>query len=705
MKICNLRVETVAFIAVAAFTSISGAAEPARSSVERVWDTAGDFDQCYRNRYLDSLSEPGAVKLVSRILVADEMGAGYNDFQEIASKKQARKILWLDAADVKDALLLVDGTVNTCDIVVNGTVLGAPPLKKTYWDSNFESYAVPPRLLKSGANEFIFRARDGQAKGTIRVERSEQPNRSAVSHDGGVTWDSDNMGAEGYINGELGVRLSLGRHAPQAWITSPVIDLSSAAMRDGIPAGTGAKIDSVTLDALTPKGTSVQVSVRNGSTPDGYEESWSPWRPWQPAGANVALERFAQWRIELKSSSAQATPVVRRVGVRFSAIPDAGPGPFKNLKIVEDANQQIVRSSYNFAYATHNGNSRVLRDRWKLESVIAGANTEMERFKALRQWIRNQWQNGWNKGGLSYIPSWDARIILSLAPNDLSLGMCTHYATTFVQCAQALGIPARPVFRGHALSEVWSNEHKKWIVMDAGLDANDKRRSTYHFERNGVPLSELEAHQANLDAKQWSEIRVLATNMSEGSPQVEAPFATPLDKDFMRAAGMEPQLFMPLRNNFVDHREPEEPEHGEGYFKFLGHVYWKSRNTPDIRWTDYFTTRQADLYWTLNQAQLHLSRQPGEDGTMQVMLDTVTPNFAGYEVKIDGQDWTPWPVGQGSTVPALKSAKTFPARPTGACVAFDWKLHPGRNTIEARPFNAAGLRGIISKFVLDAEPR
>jgi hypothetical protein len=708
MKIRQLRAVAAAFIigtALLGNLSSSGAAETVRVSAARVWDSAEDFDQCYRNRYLDSLSEPGAVKLVSRVLIADEMGAGYNDFQEIQGKTQARKILWLDDSKAADAVLIVDGTVNTCDIVVNGTILATQPLKKTYWDANFESYVVPPRLLKSGANQIIFRARNEQSKGSIRVERSEQPDRSAVSHDGGANWDSDNLGAEGYINGELGVRLSLGRYAPQAWITSPVIDLSAAVMHDGIPSGMQGRIDSITREEINPPGTAVQLAVRTGSTPDAFEENWGPWRPWQATDTAFQFERFAQWRIELKSSSAGATPIVQRVVVRFSAAPTASTGPFKNIKVVEDVNQKIVRSSYSFAYAAHNGNSKVLRDRWKLESVIAGAGTEMERFKALRQWVRNQWQNGWDKGALSYIPSWDARIILSLAPNNLSLGMCTHYATTFVQCAQALGIPARPVFRGHALSEVWSNDFKKWIVMDAGLDANDKRRATYHFERDGVPLGELEVQQANLEPTQWSKIRVVATNMSDGSPQVEPPFATPLNQDFMRAADMPPQFFMPLRNNFVDHREPEEPEHGEGYFKFLGHIYWKSRNTPDIRWTDFFTTREADLYWTLNQAQMHLSTEGNQEGALQVMLDTVTPNFAGYEVRLDGGEWLALPATQGATLSSLKTIKSFPGKTTGACVAFAWQLHGGQNSIEVRPYNVAGIRGIISKLVIAAEAR
>ena len=678
-------------IVFACLALLAACAWAARVSTARAWATPAGFDECYRNRYLDSLSEPGAVKLVHRVLVTDDMGAGYNDFQPIAGKTQARKILLVDDPNVVDAVLIVDGSVSACDILVNGAVLDAKPLKKSYWDANFERYIVPPRLLKAGANEFLFRAR-GNGKGAIRVERSQQPNRSVVSHDGGVSWDADRLCEGGYMDGELCVRLSLGRYAPNAWLESPVIDLASAVMQDGIPAGADGRLDALEVDAESPQGTSVHVFVRTGRTPDGNAESWESWQPWPRARETMRFERFAQWRLFLRTGSAQATPVVRRVLARFSAAPPAGDPTFKRLRLVEDANERIVRSSYEFAYADYNGNSRVLRDNWKLADVITGGKTEFDKLSLLRQWTREQWRDGWSMGSLNYLPSWDARVILSLAPGNKSLGMCTHYATTFVQCAQALGYPARSIFRGHALSEAWSNEYKKWMVMDAGMDPNDRRRATYNFERNGVPLNELEVHKAYFIDKKWDDIQARATNMSEGTDKVEPPFVEDRDALFKSTQ----QLFMPLRGNFVDHREPEEPEHGQGYFKFLGFIFWKDAATPDIPWTDFFTTRQADLYWTLNQTQIHLLPAPGG---LQVMLDTVTPNFAGYEYRIDGGDWTAW------TPKGAAGVQAYPMKPTGGCIAFPWKLHPGRNTLETRPFNTPGLRGIVSRVVVEAEGR
>jgi|GEM_PF-290739 len=688
----NTYLRLFAFVFLALSAACAGHAQPARVSAVRVWDTRAEFDQCYRNRYLDSISEPGSVMLVNRVLVTDDMGAGYNDFQPIRGKTQARKILPVDDPNVLDAMLIVDGGVSACDILVNGKALDAKPLEKSYWHANFERYLVPPALLKAGANDFVFRARGGGG-GSIRVERGQAPNRSAVSRDGGATWDFDRLCEGGYMDGELCVRLNLGRYAPNAWLESPVIDLASAVNRDGLDIGTDGRLDGLEVDAISPAGTSVHVFARTGPTPDGSEESWGAWQPWPQPRAAMKFERFVQWRIFLRTGAAQATPVVRRVVARFSAAPAAVDPAFVRLRVVEDANERITRSSYDFAYADYNGNSRVLRDNWKLADVVAPGQTEFAKLALLRQWTREQWRDGWSMGSLNYLPSWDARVILTTAPGNKSLGMCTHYATTFVQCAQALGYPARSIFRGHALSEAWSNEYKKWMVMDAGMDPNDRRRATYNFERNGVPLNELEVHKAYFIDKKWDDIQARATNMSEGTEKVEPSFVEDREGLFKSTQ----QMFMPLRGNFVDHREPEEPEHGQGYFKFLGHIYWKDAATADVPWTDFFTTREADLYWTLNQAQLHLLPAPGG---LQVIFDTVTPNFAGYEYRLDGGEWITW-----TPKTTAGAVHAYPMTPTGGCIAFAWPLHAGRNTIEARPFNAAGLRGIVSRMVVEAEKR
>ena len=72
-------------------------------------------------------------------------------------------------------------------------------------------------------------------------------------------------------------------------------------------------------------------------------------------------------------------------------------------------------------------------------------------------------------GEIDFCPPWDAMLILELTSRNLSLGMCTHYATVMSQCCAALGLNARTqIMRSHCINEVWSTDHQKWVAMDVG---------------------------------------------------------------------------------------------------------------------------------------------------------------------------------------------------------------------------------------------
>ena len=87
-----------------------------------------------------------------------------------------------------------------------------------------------------------------------------------------------------------------------------------------------------------------------------------------------------------------------------------------------------------------------------------------------------------------------------------------------------------------------------------------------------------------------------------------------------------------------------------------------------------------DLYWTLNQAHIHLSCA-GKDrskpsSTLNVALETVTPYFEKYLVKTDKGPWR-------------KSKERF-----------RWRLKQGMNTSCAKPVNKFGREGITSSITV-----
>src|SRR5207248_2228237 len=145
-----------------------------------------------------------------------------------------------------------------------------------------------------------------------------------------------------------------------------------------------------------------------------------------------------------------------------------------------------------FVYQAPSPRLKLLRERYKLDAVIAPGKTEMEQLMLLRYWVRNQWHTAWGSHPAAWMPPWDTLIILENRDRPDCLTMCTHYAAVFTQCCQALGWNARHcILDHHCVAEVYVNEHDKWVMMDAGNSAQ-RADVGLHFERHGLPLSALE---------------------------------------------------------------------------------------------------------------------------------------------------------------------------------------------------------------------
>lgn len=94
---------------------------------------------------------------------------------------------------------------------------------------------------------------------------------------------------------------------------------------------------------------------------------------------------------------------------------------------------------------------------------------------------------------------WDARKILNpqVGGNDSDKpgGYCLHYAVVFAQACQSFGFPARivnanfSVYGGHEITEVWSREYGKWMMIDPNFD------TMFVCRENGIPLNVLELHR------------------------------------------------------------------------------------------------------------------------------------------------------------------------------------------------------------------
>ena len=660
--------------------------------------TAGSraFAECTRDRHIALDGEEGAV-LSRRISVTDELGrCHYRDREVITDKVWAKKVFQIHNADVFAAALALnvgcevaedvnaDGDLYTYAetrdarllIDVNGHTLEFPwPEQATYWQRAAFSVPIPVEALRSGLNEVILRSADA-TEWYVLIEDSLWPNRSARSIDAGRTWDDEHLGPSGSHDGEYMLRLQLEGHPPQGTIVSPSIDL--ATLLSGARVGAPLALHDLTLDAEaeTPEGTAIALEIRYGSTP-----SYEPfrWTGWLSGFGEEALSegepRFAQWRATLRTSSPQSTPRLTAVTLRAEVEAERAADAQAYDVLVDDT-PTIARSSYPFAYQSYDEpRVHIARERWQLDEVVAGAADELTALARLADWTRHQWEDGWNmrsglRGGeLRYCPPWDGLVIRELASRDLSLGMCTHYATVFVQAATALGFIARHnVIHAHCVAEVWVNDWQKWVMFDPGCDTDDDRKGTYHLERHGVPLSTLEAHQAWID----NDLEGLAmVPVLDDGVGPDARFA--LDtwlRHFER-------FCITLREDDLTSLSPGEPEHGWGSYHFDGYLWWEDAQTPKLVCFTRTTDREADLCWGVNQVAVHLLATD-DPHALGVTLDTMTPNLDWLEIQMDDGAW----------------------RETSQ--EFVWRLRPGENRLAVRSVNRFGRSGPVASLTLVA---
>jgi len=637
-----------------------------------------NFADCVYNHQVEIVN--GGAQLVNRLLICDELGGVTGrTFEIVKGKVLAKKIFLLDSAEVEAAELVLRAEGSGMLLVeVNGNIIEHQAMKEnlsfqgkvdSYWSNGWEIVNIPVEYLREGENEVILKA-GGDNGWRLYIDNGIGFDRSAKSIDDGKTWTTYPIGRNDFCRGEYVMRLNLKRHAPSGWIESPVADLL---VGDDVIAPHGSVKDfKLDVGADCPEGTSIEILWRSGSTPSYHPDTWDSWQSFVDTDGpskdvrlqsveNLSVSRFFQWRAVLKTENPKCTLSLKNISmnVELEVLQEA------KAKVVDIHNERIIRPSYIFAHQlADEPRLKILRERWRLEHVIQGGETEFEKIMRLKRWMRQQWENGWDSGVLQFVPHWDAMVVLELAGQKLSLGMCTHYSSTFVQCCLAVGIQARvTIISCHCVAEVWSNEFKKWMMMDPGCDADDGRKGTRHFERNGIPMSALELHQA------------FVNDDYDGVVEINDPerFGGELKDNI----SLYRQFCATRRNNFLTSLLPEEPEHGAVSYTYDGHLWYRSDAQPLPQFSQ-TPRREGDFHWTLNQTVIHL--QEGESpNTLDVLLDTVTPNFETYLVQFDDGEWEEKPE------------------------AFAWPLHEGRNTLRAKvknSFDVVGIESFVAAKVL-----
>jgi hypothetical protein len=301
---------------------------------------------------------------------------------------------------------------------------------------------------------------------------------------------------------------------------------------------------------------------------------------------------------------------------------------------------------------------------------LAASGRQFDRILRVKNWVSAQWADGVPDP----YPPWDALIVLDWIRAGKTGGACGQFAQVFLQSLAALGFSARYVEIGsrdnpyaHYVTEVWSNEFDKWVLMDADYNV--------HFERGGVPLNALELHDALLDDTLASVRPVLGTTR-QGHPIPSMwPKQTAEFYRYLRFHTKADHLASPDEppfDRFNDMIEFEDPR-----------VEPWERNPvqspfPKERLTKQRTSDRDAVYARLNQIQLDvLGSTPG---AAVVALRNNVPQFDRYEFRIVDA-----PGGDTAWQSLRESTLTWPSPDPGS-------------SLEVRGVNVRGVAGPSSRI-------
>src|SRR5262249_55467475 len=152
-----------------------------------------------------------------------------------------------------------------------------------------------------------------------------------------------------------------------------------------------------------PKNTNVKVLMRTGSSPDPRDKSWTTWTATEQEKFYLLAvhwlkdkavdHRWAQIKLELSTERPQQTPSISaKATLTVDAVPEKSASATAKLK----SNPPLPPlTGVPFVYEGPSPRLKFLREKYKLDAVIAPGKTEMEQLMLLRYWIRNQWHTAW----------------------------------------------------------------------------------------------------------------------------------------------------------------------------------------------------------------------------------------------------------------------------------------------------------------------
>lgn len=310
--------------------------------------------------------------------------------------------------------------------------------------------------------------------------------------------------------------------------------------------------------------------------------------------------------------------------------------------------------------------SKKLRELYRLDTLIANKPTQLQKQMSAMNWVHNLWVHD----PMNVCKSLDALSILK----EVKAGKrfrCVEYAVVLSEVLSALGFPARAielnkegmsfgVGKSHAVTEVWNDDYRKWIMLDPQNNAIWTKKDTIlsafdiHKYFVGKDSASLNKVSASLYPSKWRD--------SKFNPQEWIKYFYYLSYRYDNTLLENPESHQLMTTCLLS--EGQKPE-------LLNQGFSRQIN---------YTTSVNLIYPSLNRVHIDINAEPEmpadepEDSQfLLVDLSNSMPWFDHYIVEINGN-------------PNFLRSE-----------AFRWELVSGFNTLHIKPVNKAGVEGREAK--------
>ena len=330
-----------------------------------------------------------------------------------------------------------------------------------------------------------------------------------------------------------------------------------------------------------------------------------------------------------------------------------------------------------------------LREKHRLDDVVADAKTDLERAVALKKWVNSKMVFGHPEPDM--FSDWSAVAILEKYERG-ERGWCGQFAMVFQQACMAMGLPARFIEVGvpdnpacHFTTEVYLREYDKWAVIDStGLSAYN-----LYYTLDGAPQSALEMHfhVLNKTLDRVKEVHTWGTQQAgrHGSPSRAFYYVRWLTRCDVVTRTPE---FVDLENVFDRLHDTVEWRHEPGEnvewvaWEHSPHTSWALRNARLSAWN---TSDPEVVNWHPTD-RVRIALRPYGNRAVFLHLWQADINFDHFRVRVDDGQWADLPKTNAREGPRDMWSKD-------RCLI---RLPRGTHTIEAQLVRRDGSTGPTS---------